>query len=604
MKTFNDSALDKKLLKTLSEIGYKKPTQIQKLAIPKAIEGCDLIASAATGTGKTAAFILPALNMLIKSPLEKNKQGPRVLVLVPTRELAIQVADAAKKYSQNMPNVTTVCIYGGVPYPLQRKLLSRPYDILVATPGRLIDQMDNGRINLSEIKTFVLDEADRMLDMGFVEPVKKISRRLPNRRQTLLFSATLDKKIQRISDSLQKDPYQIETKMEEKDKPKIDQRLYYVDNWNHKMKLLDHLLEDTAIEQAIVFTSTKIQADDLAHELKDKGFRTEALHGDIRQRQRTKTIDRLRQGKTKFLVATDVAARGIDIPQLSHVFNVDLPYQEEDYVHRIGRTGRAGSKGTAVTFATYRENNRVVKIQKSFGSLLSTHTIEGLEPKPKGAIKSKSSGRSRSSGGSAGRSRSSGGFDGRSRSSGGSDGRSRSSGGSDGRSRSSGGFDGRSRSSGGSDGRSRSSGGFDGRSRSSGGSDGRSRSSGGSDGRSRSSGGSDGRSRSSGGSDGRSRSSGGSDGRSRSSGGSDGRSRSSGGFDGRSRSSGGFDGRSRSSGGSDGRSRSSGGSDGRRNDDQRKNLNQKDSTPSKGRFMKSKKRTPASSRKTCTKRLI
>ncbi len=397
MKTFDDSALDKKLIKTLSEIGYKKPTPIQKLAIPKALEGGDLIASAATGTGKTASFILPALDMLINSPLENKKKGPRLLVLVPTRELAIQVADAANKYSQHMSKVTTACIYGGVPYPLQRKILSRPYDILVATPGRLIDQMDNGRIDLSQVKTFVLDEADRMLDMGFIEPVKKIARRLPRRRQTLLFSATIDTKIKKISETLQTNPFLIKTELEEKDKPKIDQRLYYVDGWNHKMQLLDNLLDDDTIDQAIVFTSTKVQADDLAHELKGKGFRTEALHGDIRQRQRTKTIDRLRQGKTRFLVATDVAARGIDIPQLSHVFNVDLPYQEEDYVHRIGRTGRAGSQGIAITFATYRENNRVSKIQKSFGSSLTTHTVEGLEPKPNGAIKTKSTRKTRGS---------------------------------------------------------------------------------------------------------------------------------------------------------------------------------------------------------------
>jgi superfamily II DNA/RNA helicase len=382
--SFSDFPFAPPLLTTLAEIGYQKPTPIQELAIPKIMSGLDLIASAQTGTGKTAAFLLPALHQLATGPKPKGK-GPQVLILVPTRELAIQVAQEAKRFGKYLPQIKTVCIYGGVPYPPQNKALHQPYDILVATPGRLIDHMDEGRINLSRVKFLVLDEADRMLDMGFVAPVEKIAAATPKERQTLLFSATLDMKILKISKKMQNDPFEIKIEPDRTVKGNIEQRVYFADGMGHKLRLLDHLLANAPIEQAIVFTSTKRQADEIALQLHEKGHRSGALHGNMNQRQRTRTIDRLRRGQIQILVATDVAARGIDIASLSHVINIDLPYQSEDYVHRIGRTGRAGATGVAITFASYSEEFMITKISKLTGSSINIHTIEGLEPKPKAA---------------------------------------------------------------------------------------------------------------------------------------------------------------------------------------------------------------------------
>ncbi len=366
----------------LTEIGYQKPTPIQELAIPKILSGLDLIASAQTGTGKTAAFMLPALHQLT-TPSKTKGKGPQILVLVPTRELAIQVAQEAKKFGKYLPHLKTVCVYGGVPYPPQIKSLHQPYDILVATPGRLIDHMDEGRINLSRVKLLVLDEADRMLDMGFIAPVEKIAAATAKDRQTLLFSATLDQKILKISKKMQNQPFEIKIEPDHTVKGNIEQRFYFADGMGHKLRLLDHILANTPIDQAIIFTSTKRQANEIAIQLHEKGHRSGALHGNMNQRQRTRTIDRLRRGQIQILVATDVAARGIDVASLSHVINIDLPYQEEDYVHRIGRTGRAGASGIAITFASYAEEPMITKISKMTGSSINIHTIEGLEPKPK-----------------------------------------------------------------------------------------------------------------------------------------------------------------------------------------------------------------------------
>lgn len=383
MSTFTTFDLNEKILKALSEIGYEKPTPIQEQAIPKIIEGSDLIAAARTGTGKTAAFMLPILHLIANNPVPKIR-APQVLILVPTRELAMQVAVEAKKFSKYLPQVKTVCIYGGVPYPIQKKALSVPYDILVATPGRLMDHMDQGRIDLSKIKLLVLDEADRMLDMGFVDAVEQIAAASPKNRQTLLFSATIDRKILPISKKLQNNP--IEIKVAESDpasKSNIEQFLYYVDNISHKLVVLDHLLKNTEINQAIIFTSTINQTTELSDYLNDKGYESAFLNGDMNQPQRTRTIEKLRRGKIQFLVATDVAARGIDIASLSHVFNFDLPFQPEDFVHRIGRTGRAGASGVAITFATYKEDRMVSRINQLIGKPLESHIIAGMEPKPK-----------------------------------------------------------------------------------------------------------------------------------------------------------------------------------------------------------------------------
>ena len=380
--SFSEFNLTPSILKCLTEIGYEKPTPIQEIAIPKVMSGLDIIASAQTGTGKTAAFMLPALHQLTVLPKVKGR-GPLILILVPTRELAIQVAQEAKKFGKYLPELKTVCVYGGVPYPPQIKALHQPYDILVATPGRLIDHMDEGRISLSRVKFLVLDEADRMLDMGFIAPVEKIAAATPKERQTLLFSATLDQKILKFSKKLQNQPFEIKIEPDRTVKGNIEQRVYFADGMSHKIRLLEQILTCATIDQAIVFTSTKRQADDIAYQLQEKGHRTGALHGNMNQRQRTRTIDRLRRGQIKILVATDVAARGIDVLSLSHVINIDLPYQPEDYVHRIGRTGRAGATGIAITFASYAEESMISKISKMTGSSVNIHTVDGLEPKPR-----------------------------------------------------------------------------------------------------------------------------------------------------------------------------------------------------------------------------
>lgn len=380
MSNFNDFSLDAPILRALSDIGFEKPTPVQEMAIPLAIQGVDIIASAQTGTGKTGAFLLPALHMIAKSPRHKS---PQVLILVPTRELAMQISKEAEKFSKYLPQVKTVCIYGGVPYPPQKRSLAKPHDILIATPGRLMDHMDRGLINLSKVKTLVLDEADRMLDMGFLEAVDFISNACPKNRQTLLFSATIDRKIQQISQKIQNNPEQIAIVPDADAKANIDQKLFLTDNLTHKMKLLDHFLDKEVQGQAIIFTATKRQADEIADSLRDQGKLAEALHGDMNQRQRSRAVEKLRKKQIHFLVATDVAARGIDIPSLNFVINIDLPYKAEDYIHRIGRTGRAGNKGDAITFASKQDRFMVDKIQKLMGKEIDIHTISGLEPQAK-----------------------------------------------------------------------------------------------------------------------------------------------------------------------------------------------------------------------------
>lgn len=380
MAQFNEFALDEQILKAVEANGFKDATAIQEQAIPPVLEGRDLIASAQTGTGKTAAFMLPLLHMVLNTPVEKGIR-PKALVLVPTRELAMQVSEEAKKFSKFLPQVKTVCIYGGVPYPLQKRFLSSKYDILVATPGRLIDQIQQKRVDLSGIKMLVLDEADRMLDMGFVDAVDKIASSCPKTRQTLLFSATIDRKILPMSKRLQNDPIEIRIAPHQTSNANIEQQLYYVDNMSHKLQILEHLLQNGDMSQAIVFTSTKMQADELARQLHEQGYPSGALHGDMNQRQRTRTIDQLRRGSIDVLVATDVAARGIDVSTLSHVINFDLPPQPEDFVHRIGRTGRAGAKGIAISFASQRDALLLSRILKLTGNPMTTLTIPGLEPK-------------------------------------------------------------------------------------------------------------------------------------------------------------------------------------------------------------------------------
>ena len=384
--SFSELLLPPVLCQLLEKLGYETPTPVQNKVIPKVLKGCDLRVSAPTGTGKTAAFMLPALTALSRPSMIKGS-GPRVLILVPTRELAIQVASQATKYSKNSKQIKTLCIYGGVPYRDQLRDLRNKYEIIVATPGRLIDHLEQGRIHLSRVEMFILDEADRMLDMGFSEPVNQIADAITTEHQTLLFSATLKGNVLSLSQRLLKNPLEIVVQADREELLNIDQRLHYVDNIQHKHKILLHLLANSEIEQAIVFTSTKRLAEELAMTLIKTGYSAAALHGDKNQRQRTQTIDRLRKGFVKILIATDVASRGIDIKNISHVINFDMPKESEDYIHRIGRTGRAGAVGKALSFATYREQSMIYSIEKLTGQKMTCDVIPTLEPKQKSESK-------------------------------------------------------------------------------------------------------------------------------------------------------------------------------------------------------------------------
>tara|TARA_R110002073_G_scaffold278333_3_gene442132 strand:+ start:1174 stop:2565 length:1392 start_codon:yes stop_codon:yes gene_type:complete len=377
--SFEDLNLHPSIIKAVSEAGYTTPTPIQEQAIPELLSGHDIMASAQTGTGKTAAFMLPALHHLA-TPSKVRSRGPRVLVLTPTRELALQVSEATTKYGKYLPRTKVVSILGGMPYPLQNKLLSQTVDILVATPGRLIDHIQRGRIDFSRLEMLVLDEADRMLDMGFIDDVERIASATPSTRQTLLFSATLDGAIDKVAARLLKSPKRIQIATQKAKLENIEQRLHYVDNLSHKNKLLDHVLRDEALKQAIVFTATKRDANTLADNLHAQGYIAGALHGDMNQRERTRTLTKLRRGGLRILVATDVAARGIDVAGITHVINFDLPKFAEDYVHRIGRTGRAGASGIAVSFASNKDGINLKKIERYTGQQIASHVVPGLEP--------------------------------------------------------------------------------------------------------------------------------------------------------------------------------------------------------------------------------
>jgi superfamily II DNA/RNA helicase len=282
-----------------------------------------------------------------------------------------------------MPRVRTGTVLGGMPYPKQRKLLESPLDILVATPGRLIDFIDQGKVDFSRLELLVLDEADRMLDMGFIKPVERIAGATPAGRQTLLFSATLDGNIATLAKRLLKQPKLIECEATKENHDNIEQRLHYVDDGSHKHRILDHLLRDVELTQAIVFTATKRGADRLAEKLNDGGHTAAALHGNMNQSQRNRTLARMRSGNVRVLVATDVAARGIDVASITHVINYDLPKVAEDYVHRIGRTGRAGNSGIAISFAAPDEGQQLKQIERYTGNQIERHVIAGMEPKVK-----------------------------------------------------------------------------------------------------------------------------------------------------------------------------------------------------------------------------
>ncbi|WP_427310545.1 DEAD/DEAH box helicase [Cupriavidus sp. H39] len=389
--------LDPAILRALSELNYNTPTPVQAQAIPAFIAGRDLLVSSQTGSGKTAAFMLPAIQRISEMPAPqratepaKRMKGkrprpspaqPALLVLTPTRELALQVTEAAAKYGRNLRRIVCASILGGMPYPKQLAALAKMPDILVATPGRLLDHIDAGRIDLSALQMLVFDEADRMLDMGFADDIDAIVNATPASRQTLMFSATLDARIAQLASRQLKDPQRIEIAAARADQSHIEQRLHFTDDMSHKERLLDHLLRDATLKQAIVFTATKRDADSLAERLSDTGFSAGALHGDMTQGARNRTLTALRRGNLRVLVATDVAARGIDVPDITHVVNFDLPKQAEDYVHRIGRTGRAGRSGTAINLVNHNDMFQWKRIERFTNQRIDASVIEGLEPR-------------------------------------------------------------------------------------------------------------------------------------------------------------------------------------------------------------------------------
>lgn len=377
--SFEHLNLDEVLLRAIKACGFTSPSDIQQQAIPVALEGNDLMASAQTGTGKTAAFVLPTLQRLISNP-PKAGHGPRVLILTPTRELATQVTDSIRDLGR-FSRLRSATVVGGMPYPPQIKMLRQPLDLLVATPGRLIDHFENGRLDFSRLEVLVLDEADRMLDMGFVDDVERIAAALPENRQTLLFSATLEGEVRNVARRLLKEPKRIQIAGVKVSHDAIEQHLHQADDFRHKQALLAHHLDQKEVSQAVIFTATKRGADELSKRLREQGHRSDALHGDMSQGARRRTVERMRRGQCRVLVATDVAARGIDIKGISHVFNFDLPMVAEDYIHRIGRTGRGGAKGIAVALVGPQDWDKLARIERLTGSPITRRVIEGLEPK-------------------------------------------------------------------------------------------------------------------------------------------------------------------------------------------------------------------------------
>ena len=353
---FSEFKLSKALLKAVASQQYRTPTPIQAAAIPRILDGRDLLGVAQTGTGKTAAFALPILHELGANRRSHSPRSPRVLVLAPTRELVSQIAFCFEAYGRRM-NLRVATMYGGVGQNSQVQALKRGVHVLVATPGRLIDLLGQGHVDLDSLKVFVLDEADRMLDLGFGPELRQIIARLPSDRQSLFFSATMPPEIQELADSLLHKPVRVDVTPADSDKAileAIDQRVLFVE-FDKKQMLLSHLLKHQAGDRVLVFTRTKHGARRLSKTLKDEGFEADAIHGDRPQATRTKVLKAFRGGLIRVLIATDVAARGIDVDRISHVINFDLPNDPDMYVHRIGRTGRAGARGVALSFCTLED---------------------------------------------------------------------------------------------------------------------------------------------------------------------------------------------------------------------------------------------------------
>lgn len=351
--TFKELELIEPLLKALAEEGYTIPTPIQEQAIPIVLKGTDLLGCAQTGTGKTAAFGLPILQLLHNNHAERSRKHIKTLILTPTRELAIQIGESFAAYGRHL-NLKHTVIFGGVPQGAQTQALGRGIDILIATPGRLMDLMGQGYVSLRDISIFVLDEADRMLDMGFIHDVKRVVAALPVKRQTLFFSATMPPEIQKLANTILVKPEQVAVTPPATTAELVTQSVYFVGK-KDKRQLLNYVLQDPSISMALVFTRTKHGADKVVKDLQKTGVSAEAIHGNKSQNARQRALTNFKEGRIRVLVATDIAARGIDVDSLSHVINYEIPEVPETYVHRIGRTGRAGASGIAYSFCDEEE---------------------------------------------------------------------------------------------------------------------------------------------------------------------------------------------------------------------------------------------------------
>ncbi len=376
--SFAKLGLSEALSKAVADLGYQKPTNIQTKAIPVILQGQDLIAAAQTGTGKTASFVLPILEKLQRGQTQKKKRV-RALILVPTRELAIQVADKVQQYGE-FTELTSLAMYGGVDEKAQKQALIDGVDVLVATPGRLLDMYGQRAVYFEEIEMLVLDEADRMLDMGFIEAINKIIDRVPREAQFLLFSATLSNKVRDLARTAVTDPHEISIAANQASKTNIEQWLITVDK-DKKSALLSHLIKENEWDQALIFIETKHGAAKLVSQLEKRDIAAEAFHSGRSQEVRTRLLQDFKSGKIKYLVATGVAARGIDIEELSRVVNYDLPFPADEYVHRIGRTGRADASGEAISFVSKDNFKNLCMIESRLGHLIERREVEGFEPR-------------------------------------------------------------------------------------------------------------------------------------------------------------------------------------------------------------------------------
>lgn len=399
--TFETLGLNPILVEACAALGYTEPTSVQKEVLPHALAGRDLMVSSQTGSGKTAAFVLPILHQLfealdaqstenqdesgdsrVKRPRKPLRPTPKALILCPTRELAQQVSRDAINLKGKRRGFRVATIMGGMPYRKQVDEL-QGCDLLVATPGRLLDLYSQRALSLSEVRFFVLDEADRMLDLGFSEDLKSIFSECKNIEQALMFSATFPKRVMSLAENMMHEPHEVALSTSHQAHTNIHQTVNWADDLNHQYDLLVHWLNDTTMEQCLIFASTQIETENLADELRDAGYDASALHGGMPQAARNRRLESLRRNRLKILVATDVAARGIDVATITHVINYGLPMKPEDYVHRIGRTGRAGRNGLAITLANPRDRRKLMAIEQYINAKLVMSEIEGLEPKTK-----------------------------------------------------------------------------------------------------------------------------------------------------------------------------------------------------------------------------